>query len=427
MLVPLKVRISLNNLTATAKLVIVIGVALLAIPVTALAQTTPNQDCTLIVPHNPLSAAGLATPYQLTATNPANGPCNELDPNQSAFVQGAVIDVATGQISIYNPLVVNAGVAPAIAPTPPALPAHRVVALWFGYNANNLTLVGADGGAAGVEDLNDAHCVQHLGQFAYCNAVAFFEEAHDQIDMGNLQVPRPGTSPMDGLPCPTVRSAVHVDQDQSDNTTTTYLFANGSTAQNTAANRAVLGIPATGAGGHGNPSDNRLLDVFIDGALGCTPYKAPDLADAGNLVPALPLNELVAKLYQHEQGPVLDIPLGDPFAFEPPITGVPNLAQVNRYRAGVDQVLADSLEDASTKTYCQNMIAAATQKMHIDEPFLRAFRPAVPALANSLFTFMAGRYVASYQILGCQALTGIPVNITLTTDATGRVIDAVIH
>src|SRR5438874_3653933 len=38
---------------------------------------TDNMDCTLIVPANPLSAAGLATPYQLVATNKANGPCNE--------------------------------------------------------------------------------------------------------------------------------------------------------------------------------------------------------------------------------------------------------------------------------------------------------------------------------------------------------------
>src|SRR5215468_4689996 len=37
----------------------------------------PNTNCTLIVPEDPLSAAGLATPYHLTATDPAMGPCNE--------------------------------------------------------------------------------------------------------------------------------------------------------------------------------------------------------------------------------------------------------------------------------------------------------------------------------------------------------------
>ena len=38
---------------------------------------TPNPDCTLIVPKNALTAAGLATPYQLTATNPGLGACTD--------------------------------------------------------------------------------------------------------------------------------------------------------------------------------------------------------------------------------------------------------------------------------------------------------------------------------------------------------------
>ena len=54
-----------------------------------------NLDCTLIVPANPLSAQGLATPYQLVATIPGKGPCHESNPDQMAFVQGAVLDPAT--------------------------------------------------------------------------------------------------------------------------------------------------------------------------------------------------------------------------------------------------------------------------------------------------------------------------------------------
>src|SRR6266516_7311337 len=80
---------------------------------------TVNMDCSLIVPANPLSAQGLATPYQLTATNPANGPCNESNKAQAAFVQGAIIDPASGAISIYNPLVVDQGTQPAVEPQPP--------------------------------------------------------------------------------------------------------------------------------------------------------------------------------------------------------------------------------------------------------------------------------------------------------------------
>jgi hypothetical protein len=108
------------------------------------ADTTANPNCTLIVPANPLTAKGLATPYQLTATDPAAGPCDESNGNQTAFVQGAVLDPRTGQISIYDPLVVNAGTQPAVAPVTPRLPRGAVVAVWFGYNGDTLTLAGAD-------------------------------------------------------------------------------------------------------------------------------------------------------------------------------------------------------------------------------------------------------------------------------------------
>src|SRR5437763_1422411 len=63
------------------------------------AAANPNMNCTLIVPPNPLSAQGLATPYQLVATDAAMGPCNEANTAQSAFVQADIIDPATGQIS----------------------------------------------------------------------------------------------------------------------------------------------------------------------------------------------------------------------------------------------------------------------------------------------------------------------------------------
>ena len=87
-----------------------------------------NGDCTLIVPAQPLTAQGLATPYQLKATDPDQGPCNESNPNQAVFVQGAVIDPATGQIAIYNPLVIEQGTQPAIAPVVPQLPPGGIVA-----------------------------------------------------------------------------------------------------------------------------------------------------------------------------------------------------------------------------------------------------------------------------------------------------------
>ena len=83
--------------------------------------------------------------YQLTATEPADGDCHETNPSSSAFVQAAILDPATGQISIYNPLVIDQGTVPATgaAPIPPTLPNNAVVALWFGFNGDNLVQQGA--------------------------------------------------------------------------------------------------------------------------------------------------------------------------------------------------------------------------------------------------------------------------------------------
>ena len=137
----------------------------------------PNANCTLIVPANPLTAQGLATPYQLTATNPNDGPCNEANADQSAFVQGVIYNPSTGAFSVYNPLVIDKGTRPAVTPTVPTLPAGAVVGIWFGFDANNLLLQGAQ-----KNTLAQAHCVNGLGQslftqYAYCNAPAFFAAA----------------------------------------------------------------------------------------------------------------------------------------------------------------------------------------------------------------------------------------------------------
>src|SRR5712691_13393664 len=90
-----------------------IGAGVFVLPhIGSRAANTVNGDCTLVVPAQPLTAQGLATPYQLVATNPDNGPCNEANPAQAAFVQAAVIDPATGKIAVYDPLIVDQGTQP---------------------------------------------------------------------------------------------------------------------------------------------------------------------------------------------------------------------------------------------------------------------------------------------------------------------------
>src|SRR5713101_3493083 len=229
------------------------------------AAVAVNGDCALIVPANPLTAQGLATPYQLVTTNRANGPCNEANPAQAAFVEAAVIDPAAGKIAVYDPLVIDKGTKPAMAPVVPQLPNGGIVGIWFGFNGNNLTLQDTN------NSLQDGHCVNGIkgsifGQFSYCNAPAFFQSANQAIQAGKL-VPPPLGKAKDGLPCPTTRDFSIVDQDQSDNVTTFYLITpSGKIAQDTKANVTTLGGQV-----QKNGSDERLLTV-VDSALGCIPW-----------------------------------------------------------------------------------------------------------------------------------------------------------
>jgi hypothetical protein len=383
-------------------------------PAIVLAQ---NPDCTIIIPDAPLTAAGLATPYQLTATDPSNGPCSETNSNSSAFVQAAIFDPASGQISIYNPLVIDQSSIPAIDPVVPALPANAIVALWFGFNGDTLTQEGAHAGVLAANNCVNGLPNNLFGQFSYCNAPAFFKAANRAIRMGKLQVPSLGTA-SDGLPCPTVRDFSVVDQDQSDNLPVTYLVsAGGLMAQNTAANASAL----TGATTLGNPSDNGLLDRFMDPALNCTPWKVTNLGEPNAQVPGLALNELQARFRQ--KAPVARIPAGDPMVLD--ADGGVDMAKINAYRRGVDQFQVTGLWQASTARYCRNMLRIAPARLLLDQAFFDG--PSPVSTANSLFTFLAQRFAASYDILGCANLTNLPDPISVTTDPTGVATSATIN
>ncbi|GHO95446.1 hypothetical protein KSF_054940 [Reticulibacter mediterranei] len=381
-----------------------------------------NPDCSLVIPNNPLTAQGLATPYQLAATDPKQGACHEANANQSAFVQAAIIDPATGKISIYAPLVVDQGTKPAVQPVVPNLPRNAVVGIWFGYNANNLTLVKSHrarnhhfnirGGASG-------NCVNGtggsvFGQFAYCNAPAFFQVANAAIKAGKITVPALGTA-NDGKDCPTSRDFFVVDMDQSDNVQTQYLVtANGQTAQFSAANKAKLNNPNVIS----NPSDNALLTRFLDPALGCKSWQAPDLTDNNTLVSALPLDELQAAA--HQAAPVALIPAGDPMVLN---NGKLDIGKTNAYRAGVDQPTVRNLRDADTATYCTNLINVGMPRLQANMQAFQNQPSPDPGAANNLFTFLASRLASSLSADGinCVGLLKIQNPITLTTGADGVV------
>lgn len=373
-----------------------------------------NMDCTLIVPPHPLTAQGLATPYQLVATDPNNGPCNEANPTQAAFVQASIFDFYTGQISVYNPLVTDKGTNPAIAPVVPKLPRNAVVAIWFGFNGGNLTLQSSH------NSLQDGRCVNGVknsifGQFAYCNAPLFFGETNEAINLGILTPPRLGTG-KDGQPCMSLRDFGLVDQDQSDNVTGAYLVTkDGRTAQLTAANQKRL----PNAQAMGNGSDNGLLDAFVDPALGCTPWTAPDLANPGHMTTALPLNELQAMVDQ--QKPVALVPLSDPMVLN---NNNPDLNKTNLYRAGVDQPRAQTDGQADPKAYCQNLVDVGAPRIVLDAPLTVKATTPDPATGDTLFTFLAQRFVNSYMNLNCQQQLGKASPLATAQNGQGVAISA---
>jgi hypothetical protein len=120
----------------------------------SLASYVLAQNCVLSVPPNPLSAQGLATPYQMAG-------CNQREfADMGCFIEAAIYDPATNNYSIYHPLVVNKGDVVGkdfIQPVPVTVPQGAVVGIWFGSNAVTLTLAGP--GAA--------QCVNGLGNSVF--------------------------------------------------------------------------------------------------------------------------------------------------------------------------------------------------------------------------------------------------------------------
>lgn len=460
-------RISARTFISTiTTLMIVIGAGLFLVgwPYPDLyAAAAVNMDCTLVVPPNPLSAQGLMTPYQLVATNPAQGPCNEANPNQSAFVQATILDPATGQLSAYEPLVVDQGTQPAVAPAPVKLPRNAVVGIWFGDNGNVLTLLknnakrqarnqpkgqpktqgntaqpdnpqAATNARANFSTQNNrfrlggggaATCVNGtpnspFGQFAYCNAPQFFQAAQRLINAKKITVPPLGTA-NDGKPCPTSEDFSIVDMDQSDNVQTKYLAnGNGQIAQFSAANQAAIQNTTTIA----NPSDNALLTQFVDPAQGCTPWQIPDLVNNNTPVATYGTDALQARNLQG--APHALVPGGDPMVL---VNGQQNLQKVNLYRAGANEPPAKSLTgkaatDANTTTYCQNLVNIGLPRLQLDmQNFQNQPSPDGGATANSLFTFLANRMNATLGAggLNCVGLLNIQNPIALTTDGNGVV------
>jgi hypothetical protein len=371
-----------------------------------------NVSCDIIVPADPLSAAGLATPYQLTGANDATAAasgCTTLNSaNLGAFVQATILDPATGALSVYEPLVITQGTTPAAAPVVPTLPAGAIVTIDIGFNGTNLTQVGATPTALAQGSCVDGLNGSIFGQVSFCNGTAFFQAAFAAEAAGKLVVPSAGVSPKTGTACPTTRNFNMIDQDPSDNVTTAYLLtAGGQTAQFNTANAAAL----PGATDIVNGSDNKLLAAFLDPTLGCTPFQAPDLTMGGTLGTSQALNELSAA--KNAVAPIALVPENDEMTL---VNNAFSADKTNLYRSNVGQDPVSAANDTadSPASYCQNMINIQTPFLNTNQALLATGGTPVPAVGTNLLTFLANRLNMSYTNLNCQnfGLTN-PVTVTL--------------
>src|SRR5580704_8127099 len=285
------------------------------------AEAAASMNCTLTVPANPLSAQGLATPYQL-----GDGCSMANAATEGAFVEATIL-APNGQIQVYNPLVITAGTTPAATPAAPTIARGSQVIIDMGFNGTNLVLQG--------RGARQGRCVDALGQsvigqVSACNAVNFYNLANREIARGTLTVPPVGTA-SDGQTCETSRDFALIDQDQSDNVVSQYLInANGQTAQNNPANEAAV----AGATVLVNGSDDALLSEFVDPANGCTPFTAADSTYPKAAAPSQALNELSARVNQ--KGTIALVPPNDEMTL---VGGNMNITKTNVYRSLVDQPL----------------------------------------------------------------------------------------
>jgi hypothetical protein len=162
--------------------------------------------------------------------------------------------------------------------------------------------------------------------------------------------------------------------------------------------------------------------VFVQPALGCKPWVAPDLADPGSMVPALPLNELQARANQ--PAPVAMVPEGDPMTL---VNGNSSLTKTNLYRQGVNMPTVDSHHDADTGRYCRQLLRISPQRMLANQKALTAFKSPDAGAANSLFTFLAQRFVAAYQLLDCENLVNLANPVSVTVDGNGVAVSAKVN
>ena len=357
-----------------------------------------NTDCDIIVPAHPLTAKGLATPYQLTGhadSSPGASGCQMINSVKlGAFVQATILDTRTGALSVYDPLVVTKGTRPAVAPggaeaaqprrhhhrhrlqrrdpppgrrdagrAPPG-PLHRRrtgLALRAGVVLQRPRLL--QGGLRPRALRAAGHPVRR----------DFQEDGRDRGRAGN------------GPGLPDRAQLLMVDQDPSDNVTTAYLLnpATGRTAQATAADKGAHAARQD-AGQRQRQRPHRQL-----------PRPGARLHPVGSARPGEPRRDdhvpgarRVARRRYEPKNAAL-IPENDGMVTD--IGGNIDLAKANLYRSEIGQPLVNKRTQASSspQMFCQNLINIQTPFLAANERVLAAAPSPVPTAGDTLYTFLA--------------------------------------
>jgi hypothetical protein len=406
--------------------------SVLPLTTTPATTLTTNVNCDIIVPANPLSARGLATPYQLTGTDgmtPAKSGCRMSNAVKlGAFVQATILDPATGALSVYDPLVVTQGIRPAVLPAVPRIAPNAVVTIDFGFNGKDLFQVGAT-----PTTLADANCVNGqagsvFGQVSFCNGINFFNAVKKDERAGLLKVPSPGTSDKiirsggdlgTGQVCPVTRNFEVAGQDPSDNVTAGYLLnpLTGQTAQDTTANAGNMAGPRLLLS-HG---DSTLLDQFLDPVLGCTPFRAPDLANNDVLTTSPVLDEILSGADQPQIAALVpengELVLNGDGEFD--------AAKTDMYREELGQAPISNQNDKTSDPamYCQNIVDIQTPFLAANQTLLATGQSPVTAVGDNLLTFMATELNMSFTNLACHSF-GLTDPVKVTRNGAGAAVSA---
>jgi hypothetical protein len=401
-------------------------------PASLTTTQTTNVNCDIIVPANPLTALGLATPYQLTGPNgttPAKSGCQMTNAAKlGAFVQATILDPSTGALSVYDPLVVTQGTRPAVKPSVPTIPANAVVTIAFGFNGKDLIQVGAT-----PATLADASCVNGqagspFGPVSFCNGINFFNAVQKDERAGLLKVPSPGTSDTiiasggdlgTGQACPVTRNFEVADHSSANNVTTEYLLnpLTGQTAQDTTSNAGNI----AGSTLLVSRSDNTLLDQFLDPVLGCTPLQAPDLANNDQPTTSQALDEILAAAYQPKTAAL--VPENDQTLLNG--KGQFDATKTDLYREELGQapISNQNNKTSSPAMYCQNLVDIQTPFLAANQKLLATGQSPETAVGDNLLTFMSDELNVSFTSLACQHF-GLTNPVTVTRNGAGTAVAA---